>query len=86
VNKLYIQCRFNNEILTTDPVDYETDPIWDTELAWQLDLKTLRYLRTQRAMLKLQCFSLDQYNQRELVGYLMLDLRQAQDLPAKEKW
>lgn len=85
-SKIYLQCRFNNEILTTDPVDFSTDPIWDTELAWEMDGKTLRYLRTQRAMLKLQCFSLSSNNQRELVGYIMLDLRQAQDIPAKEKW
>jgi centrosomal protein CEP120 len=67
-------------------VDYSPDPIWDTELAWELDGKMLRYLRTQRAMLKLQCFALHPDAHRELVGYVMLDLRQAQSIPAKEKW
>jgi hypothetical protein len=77
---LYLQCRFQNEVLTTDPVplDVTANPVWDTELAWQLDHRTLKYLRSQRQMLKLQCFILDiESSKRHLVGYLMLDLRQA---------
>ena len=84
---MYIQCRFNGEILSTDPVELVTSPIWDTELAWDIDAKILGFLRSQRASLKLVCFTLDHLNRREAVGYVMLDLRAAsQEGPVPEKW
>ncbi|KAI9204348.1 Cep120 protein-domain-containing protein [Polychytrium aggregatum] len=75
--KLYIQCRFNTEILTTDPVDHVASPTFDTELAWDLDTKVLSFLRSQRATLKLMCYSVDVHNRRDAVGYIVLDLRAA---------
>ncbi|KAJ3052425.1 hypothetical protein HK097_006298 [Rhizophlyctis rosea] len=86
-SKVYAQCRFNNEILTTDPVDHSTKPIWDTELAWDIDTKILGFLRSQRIRLKLLVFTIDGQNRREPVGYVMLDLRTADaEVPAQEKW
>ncbi|KAJ3278582.1 hypothetical protein HK104_002204 [Borealophlyctis nickersoniae] len=86
-SKTYIQCRFNNEILTTDPVDQGPTPIWDTELAWDVDTKILSFLRSQRVSLKLMCYSIDAQNRREALGYVMLDLRAAETtIPAQEKW
>ncbi|CAJ0760575.1 16756_t:CDS:2 [Entrophospora sp. SA101] len=64
--KLFVECRFtdevlstispdSNSILSTDSVDQSSFPIWDTELAWEVDQKTLHTLRLQWAHLKLQC-------------------------------
>ncbi|KAJ3163420.1 hypothetical protein HK101_000603 [Irineochytrium annulatum] len=75
--KLYIQCRFNQEILTTDPVEHVPEPIWDTDLAWDIDAKPLGFLKSQRAKLKLICYEIDTQGRRVQVGYVMLDLRGA---------
>ncbi|RKO92602.1 Cep120 protein-domain-containing protein [Blyttiomyces helicus] len=86
-SKVYVQCRFNDEILTTDPVDHTAAPIWDTELAWDLGAKSLSFLRSQRFALKLQCYTIDASNRRESLGYVMLDLRGAdQSAAPPEKW
>lgn len=86
-SKLYVQCRFNNEILTTSPVDHEIGPIWDTELAWEIDNKVLGFLRSQRASLKLICHSIDVNNRRDTLGYIVLDIRAGSHaIPAIEKW
>ncbi|KAJ3124557.1 hypothetical protein HK098_001057 [Nowakowskiella sp. JEL0407] len=78
LQKVYIQCRFNNEILTTDPVTLTSSPIWDTELAWDLPSKLLHFFRSQRASLKLICYSLNPTtNARDSLGFIMLDLRTA---------
>ncbi|CAB4401090.1 hypothetical protein RhiirA1_457380 [Rhizophagus irregularis] len=101
--KLYVECRFtdeilstispdSNSILSTDNVEQVSFPIWDTELAWEVDQKTLHILRSQWAHLKLQCFSIDSTkgngnnNRGELIGYSMLDLRIATDKSGKERW
>lgn len=86
----YIQARLNTELLTTDPVLATTSdsPIFDTELAWELDEKSLKYLKSQRSMIKVQCFRLNHVERvREQLGYVMLDLRQATETrPAAQKW
>ncbi|CAG8433454.1 1787_t:CDS:2 [Diversispora eburnea] len=95
--KLYIECRFtdeilstispdSNSILSTDKVEQVSFPVWDTELAWEVDHKTLQILRSQWAKLKLQCFSVSGNEKVEIVGYCMLDLRGAAERPGKEKW
>ncbi|KAI9346396.1 Cep120 protein-domain-containing protein [Zopfochytrium polystomum] len=81
--KVYLQCRFNNEILTTDPEPHTASPVWDTELAWDIAAKPLGFLKSQRAKLKLVCYEIDAANRRAQVGYLMLDLRAASDAPAR---
>ncbi|KND03935.1 uncharacterized protein SPPG_01385 [Spizellomyces punctatus DAOM BR117] len=84
-SKLYIQCRFNNEILTTDPVDHTPVPIFDTELAWDIDTKVLGFFRSQRVSLKLIVYSVDELNKRDMIGYIMLDLRGAPG-ELEERW
>ncbi|CAG8769644.1 29182_t:CDS:1, partial [Racocetra persica] len=76
----------SNYILSTDTVEQTSFPIWNTELAWEVDQKTLLILRSQWAHLKLQCFSVNSSDKSELIGYSMLDLRTASDRPGKEKW
>ncbi|CAG8605675.1 21444_t:CDS:2, partial [Gigaspora rosea] len=96
-SKLYVECRFiddtlslissdSNYTLSTDTVEQISFPIWNTELAWEVDHKTLLLLRSQWAHLKLQCFSVNSSDRSELVGYTMLDLRTASERPGKEKW
>lgn len=86
-SQVYIQCRFNGEILATDPVELAASPIWDTELAWDVDSKVLGFLRSQRATLKLIVYALDPQKRRDSLGYIMLDLRAAsQATPVPEKW
>ena len=77
---VYIQCRFNNEILTTDPVSLDKTPIWDTELAWvklvvtaqDIESKVLSFLKSQRTCLKLIVFSIDSANQRNALGHVRI--------------
>ncbi|KAL7754311.1 hypothetical protein RI367_000292 [Sorochytrium milnesiophthora] len=83
---LSVVCRFNGEVLDTDPVPAQSAPIWDTELAWDLDAKVLHFLRSQRASIKLDCFANHPKGRKELVGYLVLDLRSAQEFPLREAW
>ena len=65
--------------MTTDPVAQTVNPIWDTELAWDIQHKQLSYMRSARAPLKLVVYSLDTITgQREVVGWIVLDLRAAQ--------
>ncbi|KAJ1551461.1 hypothetical protein HK096_010687 [Nowakowskiella sp. JEL0078] len=75
---VYFQCRFNNELLSTDPVLYSPTPVWDTELAWDLSSKLLHFLRSQRVSLKLLAYSIDSTTAtRSSLGFIMLDLRSA---------
>ncbi|KAJ3136962.1 hypothetical protein HK100_001241 [Physocladia obscura] len=74
---LYVQCRFNSEILTSDATPFSPSPIWDTDLAWAIRQRPLAFLRSQRAKLKLVVYALDARNKRTQIGYIMLDLRTA---------
>ena len=84
---MYLQCKFNTEILSTNPSEHVPSPIWDTELAWEVENKVLSYTRSQRENLKLIIYSIDNANRRDTIGYVMLDLRGAsQSKPVPEKW
>ncbi|KAJ3179236.1 hypothetical protein HDU85_004925 [Gaertneriomyces sp. JEL0708] len=84
-SKLYVQCRFNEEILTSDPVDHVAAPLFDTELAWDIDSKALSFLKSQRATLKIQIYSISPNNKRDNIGYVVLELRSAGDIEV-ETW
>ncbi|KAJ1560136.1 hypothetical protein HK405_008106, partial [Cladochytrium tenue] len=83
-SRVYLQCRFNNEILTTDPEPLVPDPVWDTELAWDIPAKPLGFLRSQRAKLKLVAYEIDSAGARSQLGYIVLDLRSAQ--ASRPRW
>ena len=73
--------------MTTDPTDHNASPIWDTELEWDMDMRTLSHHRSQRNSLKLVSYSIDLNGVRENLGFVMLDLRAAhQGFPAPEHW
>ncbi|KAF9099997.1 hypothetical protein BGX29_006853 [Mortierella sp. GBA35] len=100
---LLVQCQFNDalfienpetnshsypEVLSTDPVEQTPYPIWDTELAWDLDAEVLDILRIERASLKLNCFAVNQKtNEEESLGHIILDLSSAFEPDStEERW
>lgn len=84
---LIVQAKFDGEQLSTDPVDHKEQPQFCTELAWELDRRTLHQHRLQRTPIKLQCFSVDTTtSQRECVGYIILDLRSIQEIKQPPRW
>ncbi|KAL8203468.1 UNVERIFIED_CONTAM: hypothetical protein K2H54_055030 [Gekko kuhli] len=85
--KLVVEAKFDGEHLATDPVDHTDQPEFATELAWELDRKALHQHRLQRTPIKLQCFALDSLTSaKETVGYIVLDLRAAQEKKQPPKW
>uniref|UniRef100_A0A667WP00 Centrosomal protein 120 n=1 Tax=Myripristis murdjan TaxID=586833 RepID=A0A667WP00_9TELE len=86
-HSLVVEARFDGEQLATDPVDHREQPQFSTELAWELDRRTLHQHRLQRTPIKLQCFAVDSVSKsRECVGYIVLDLRSAQELKQEPRW
>ncbi|XP_028269192.1 centrosomal protein of 120 kDa isoform X2 [Parambassis ranga] len=84
---LVVQASFNGEQLATDPVEHREQPQFSTELAWELDRRTLHQHRLQRTPIKLQCFAVDSVSKkRESVGYIVLDLRSAQEVKQDPRW
>ncbi|KAF9981758.1 hypothetical protein BGZ75_006900 [Mortierella antarctica] len=100
--QLLVQCQFNDalfienpetnshsypEVLSTDPVEQTPYPIWDTELAWDLDAEVLDILRIERASLKLNCFAVNQKtNEEESLGHIILDLNSAFEPDSKNEY
>ncbi|XP_076588019.1 centrosomal protein of 120 kDa isoform X1 [Chaetodon auriga] len=84
---LVVQAGFDGEQLSTDPVEHRDQPQFSTELAWELDRRTLHQHRLQRTPIKLQCFTVDSVSKkRESVGYIVLDLRSVQEVKTEPRW
>ncbi|XP_037633784.1 centrosomal protein of 120 kDa [Sebastes umbrosus] len=84
---LVVQASFDGEQLATDPVEHRDQPHFSTELAWELDRRTLHQHRLQRTPIKLQCFAVDSVTKRkESVGYIVLDLRSVQEVKQEPRW
>ncbi|KAM7415551.1 hypothetical protein PAMA_017861 [Pampus argenteus] len=84
---LVVQASFDGEQLATDPVEHRDQPQFSTELAWELDRRTLHQHRLQRTPIKLQCFSVDSVSSRkDNVGYIVLDLRSVQEVKQEPRW
>ncbi|XP_068165776.1 centrosomal protein of 120 kDa isoform X2 [Antennarius striatus] len=84
---LVVQASFDGEQLATDPVEHRDQPQFNTELAWELNRRTLHQHRLQRTPIKLQCFTLDPVSKRkESVGYIILDLRSVQEVRQEPRW
>lgn len=84
---LVVEAKFDGEQLATDPVDHTDQPEFATELAWEIDRKVLHQHRLQRTPIKLQCFAVDrQTSAKETIGYIVLDLRTAQETKQAPKW
>lgn len=86
-HNLIVQAKFDGEQLATDPVDHKEQPQFCTELAWELDRRTLHQHRLQRTPIKLQCYTVNTTTSaRECVGYIILDLRSVQEVKQEPKW
>ncbi|XP_044119805.1 centrosomal protein of 120 kDa isoform X2 [Neovison vison] len=84
---LVVEAKFDGEQLATDPVEHTDQPEFATELAWEIDRKALHQHRLQRTPIKLQCFALDPVSSaKETIGYIVLDLRTAQETKQAPKW
>ncbi|KAK2838134.1 hypothetical protein Q5P01_015346 [Channa striata] len=84
---LVVQASFDGEQLATDPVEHREQPQFSTELAWELDRRTLHQHRLQRTPIKLQCFAIDSVSKKkEMVGYIVLDLRSVQEVKQEPRW
>ncbi|XP_029017048.1 centrosomal protein of 120 kDa isoform X2 [Betta splendens] len=84
---LVVQASFDGEQLATDPVEHREQPQFSTELAWELDRRTLHQHRLQRTPIKLQCFAVDAVSKKkECVGYIVLDLRSLQEVKQDPRW
>ncbi|XP_027730628.1 centrosomal protein of 120 kDa isoform X1 [Vombatus ursinus] len=84
---LVVEAKFDGEQLATDPVDHTDQPEFATELAWEIDRKALHQHRLQRTPIKLQCFAVDSLSTaKESIGYIVLDLRTAQETKQAPKW
>ncbi|CAH1798062.1 unnamed protein product [Owenia fusiformis] len=78
-HELIAEARFDGELLATDPVAHSQTPDFTQELAWELDKRGLHQHKLQRSSIKVQCYAVDtQSTMKELVGYVMLDIRSAQ--------
>lgn len=84
-SRLVIEGKFNDEILESDPVQQTTAPQVNTELAWELDKKSLHQHKMQRTPIKLNIISISE-RARELIGYIVLDLRAAGPNIKNGKW
>uniref|UniRef100_A0A8C5H4Y1 Centrosomal protein of 120 kDa-like n=1 Tax=Gouania willdenowi TaxID=441366 RepID=A0A8C5H4Y1_GOUWI len=85
--QLVVQASFNGELLDTDPAEHREQPLFNNELAWELDRKTLHQHRLQRTPIKLHCFAVDSVSKkRESVGYTVLDLRSVQEAKQEPRW
>jgi len=77
--QLLVEAKFDGEILTTDIIPHENTPQFQTELAWEIDKKSLHQHRLQRTPIKVQVYTIAKSTSaKELVGYCVLDLRTAQ--------
>lgn len=86
-HNVFVEARFDGEVLSTDPVPHTESPDFTNELAWELDKKGLHQHKMQRTSIKLQVFAQESTSiMREAVGYVVLDLRSAQTKQNISKW
>ncbi|XP_046857009.1 centrosomal protein of 120 kDa-like isoform X1 [Xenia sp. Carnegie-2017] len=86
-HQVVVEAKFDGETLSTDPINHTESPNFTTELAWELDKKALHQHKLQRTPIKLQCFAIDTILlNKEMVGYVILDLRSAQTKLKRPQW
>ena len=59
-HQLIIEANFDGEILNTDTVTHTDSPKFNTELAWEIDKKSLHQHKLQRTPIKIQVCALGQ--------------------------
>ncbi|XP_059920450.1 centrosomal protein of 120 kDa isoform X2 [Gadus macrocephalus] len=85
-----VTARFDGERLSTDPVESREQPQFSTELAWELDRRTLHQHRLQRTPIKLTVFAVGSGTGGEsggdALGYVVLELRSVQEIRQEPRW
>ena len=85
--KLLIEAKFDGELLSTDAVEHVDTVEVNQELAWELDKKTLQMHRLQRSCIKAVCYAVnDEQHSKEMIGYIVLDVRSAPEGMGAPKW
>jgi len=76
------EAKFDGELLSTDGVEHVETPEVVQELAWQINKKNLQQHRLQRTPIKILCYAVDtRSSAKELIGYMVIDVRSAPDKP-----
>ncbi|XP_071042399.1 centrosomal protein of 120 kDa, partial [Parasteatoda tepidariorum] len=84
---LVVDAKFDGEVMSTDPVNHVMRPFFNTELGWEVDKKGLQMHRLQRSPIKLQWYAVDlDLTKKETIGYMVLDIRLAQEKLETPKW
>lgn len=84
---LVVEAKFDGEVMSTDPVPHVVLPDFNTELAWEVDKKGLQMHRLQRTPIKLLWYAVDlELTRKETIGYMVLDIRLAQEKRRTAKW
>ncbi|KAG0439581.1 hypothetical protein HPB47_016597 [Ixodes persulcatus] len=82
-----VEAKFDGEVMTTDPVPHTCSPNFNTELAWGVDRKGLHTHRLRRTPVKVECFAVERgTGKKESVGYVVLEIRSAQENVRGTKW
>ena len=81
-HQLLFEAKFDGELLSTDGVEHIETPEITQELAWQINRKSLQQHKLQRTPIKILCYTLDtRSSARELIGYIVIDVRSAPSKP-----
>uniref|UniRef100_A0A0A9X7I2 DUF3668 domain-containing protein n=5 Tax=Lygus hesperus TaxID=30085 RepID=A0A0A9X7I2_LYGHE len=78
---LIVVAALNGSKLESAEIRPASSPLFDTQLLWQTDKKYLRRLRTGNTALKIECFSVINEHKRDRLGYILLNLKEAQIIP-----
>lgn len=80
-NSFYLEANLNGRNIVSDPVAADSEPLFCTELVWEIEKKQIRKLRASHVPIRLECFSLDDDRIREKIGFNLLHLRSARPIP-----
>ncbi|XP_014259329.1 centrosomal protein of 120 kDa-like isoform X2 [Cimex lectularius] len=80
-NPLVIVAALSGNKLESAQINSSIYPQFDTQLLWQTDKKYLRRLRTGNTALKIECFNVINEHKRDRLGYILLNLKEAQIIP-----
>lgn len=85
-----LEAKFNDEVLQSDPIEINSpNPELATELGFRVNKKDFHQFRIERKSIKLQCYiEYSTTTERTFVGYVVLNLRDAQEYAEdpKYKW
>lgn len=75
-----IVANFNGRILESDPADPEDCPVFNSELRWEIEKKSLRKIRCTNSPLRVECYT-NEGDEKKRLGYILLSLRSAHIVP-----